>query len=171
GSPTLLCGLLVSGLLVGGLLVSGLLVGRLLLCRLLAVGLLLVLLLVFGGVYRDGLALKGRITGARHVRQADAGREEHAHGDPGHSGQQVACPAAAEHLLGTSSTERRAQASRFTGLDQDHEDQEEAREDVNDGDGRFEKLQHECFLVGPAWAARRADNTEERLGLERGATN
>src|SRR5689334_15161700 len=75
--------------------------------------------------------LKCLVGGGREVGERDAGREEEGGRAPRSHRQEVTGTAAAEHLLGPGGPEDAA-ATTLARLDQDHEDQEHARQDVHD---------------------------------------
>src|SRR6478735_541527 len=77
----------------------------------------------------------------RKVGQRNTGEEEDGSRCPSGLGQKIAGPAAAEHLLCPAATER-TQATALARLDQDHQDQERAGHDVQDGKRGVQKISH-----------------------------
>src|SRR5690606_2360585 len=93
--------------------------------------------LALAGHVDRGRALERIADRRRKVRQGDAGHEEDRPGDPGSLGQNIARAAATEHLLSRSPGEG-AHAARLARLQQYHQHQEQARQDMDHREGRGE---------------------------------
>src|SRR5262245_40541333 len=94
-------------------------------------------LVLFDGL--GALLLQRFVGGRRQVREGDARYEENGRGCPCRLRQEVAGATPAEHLLRAGAAED-PHAAALSGLDEDDEDEEHARDDVHDGEGRVEDL-------------------------------
>jgi hypothetical protein len=101
------------------------------------------------------------LDGSRGVRQAghrgavaggkgedQRGDEEDARANRGHLAQEAARPAAAEHRSAASSSEGEPHPRVLARLQQNHEDEKDADEDVDDGDERDEHVRSLPFSFG-----------------------